>query len=305
FDVILIETVGTGQDEVDIAGMADVTVVVLAPGSGDDVQAIKAGVMEIADVFVINKADLPGAERLEQDIRAMQSFGGPDERRVAAAIRRVSASEGQGIDDLLGVIEEVPTAQATGSSAELVWRNRLRHMLRDHFYNAIPESELDRHAHSVAARSESPYAAVDWIAQSMLVLSAVKSGIEIDHLGIAVRSLAEGLRFYADQLGIQDVHTETVDVERVKVAMLPVGDARIELLEPTGEDSTIAKFIATRGPGLHHVALRVDDLEATVRRLIEANARILNQPRAGAGGHLYVFVHPASTGGVLLELIQR
>ncbi|HEX4808077.1 MAG TPA: methylmalonyl-CoA epimerase [Bryobacteraceae bacterium] len=129
--------------------------------------------------------------------------------------------------------------------------------------------------------------------------------IDIDHLGIAVNSLAEALRFYSDQLGIENVQTETVAAEGVNVAMLPAGGPRIELLEAIGGDSTIAKFIAKRGPGLHHVALRVDDLAATVERLALAGARLLNEPRPGAGGHLYVFVHPASTGGVLLELIQR
>jgi methylmalonyl-CoA epimerase len=129
--------------------------------------------------------------------------------------------------------------------------------------------------------------------------------IDIDHLGIAVSSLAEGLQFYSDQLGMENVHTETVPAEGVNVAMLPAGASRIELLEPIGPDSTIAKFIARRGPGLHHIALRVDDLAATAERLAKNGARLLNEPRIGAGGHLYVFVHPASTGGVLLELIQR
>jgi methylmalonyl-CoA epimerase len=87
--------------------------------------------------------------------------------------------------------------------------------------------------------------------------------------------------------------------------MLPTGESRIELLEPTGPDSSIAKFIEKRGPGLHHVALRVPDLTAAVERLRASGARLLNEPRTGAGGHLYVFVHPASTGGVLLELIQE
>jgi methylmalonyl-CoA epimerase len=87
--------------------------------------------------------------------------------------------------------------------------------------------------------------------------------------------------------------------------MLPAGGPRIELLEPTGPDSTIAKFIEKRGEGLHHVAVKVSDLAATVDRLRSQGARLLNEPRAGAGGHLYVFVHPSSTGGVLLELIQQ
>jgi methylmalonyl-CoA epimerase len=127
----------------------------------------------------------------------------------------------------------------------------------------------------------------------------------IDHLGIAVKSLDEALVFYRDQLGLEVSHRETVEHERVKVAMLPLGEPRIELLEPTEPDSVIAKFIEKRGEGLHHVAIRVPDLNASVEKLKAANARLLNQPRQGAGGHLYVFVHPSSTGGVLLELIQE
>lgn len=304
FDVVIIETVGTGQDEVDIASMANVTVVVLAPGAGDDVQAIKAGIMEIADVFAINKSDLPGAAQLEQDIRAMQSLGAPNVGRVPAPLRRVSASTGEGFEDLVRVITELSTTHASGPSSELAWRGRLRHMLRYHLENAVSTSEIERHAHSVAVREESPYAAVDDIVRKFLK-SPTPSGVDIDHLGIAVRSLDESLRFYTDQLGLRDALIETVPVEKVRVAMLPVGEARIELLESIESDSTIAKFLEKRGPGLHHVALRVDNLTDAVSRLLAANTRLLNQPRAGAGGHLYVFVHPNATGGVLLELIQR
>jgi len=133
--------------------------------------------------------------------------------------------------------------------------------------------------------------------------------VEIDHLGIAVRSLEEALRFYGGVLGMEVKGRETVEAERVHVAMLPAGtgtgSARVELLEASDESSTIAKFIEARGPGLHHVALRVDDLAAAANRLQSAGARLVNEPRQGAGGHTYVFVHPASTGGVLLELIQK
>lgn len=133
--------------------------------------------------------------------------------------------------------------------------------------------------------------------------------VEIDHLGIAVRSIDEALKFYELLLGMRVTQQELVPVERVKVALLPAGSnvapSRIELLEATEEDSTIARFIEKRGPGLHHVALRVDDLAAVVARLKESGARLMNEPRAGAGGHIYVFVHPASAGGVLLELIQK
>jgi len=129
--------------------------------------------------------------------------------------------------------------------------------------------------------------------------------LEIDHLGIAVRNLDEQLSFYRDILGMPVAHQETVAVEHVKVAMLPAGETRIELLEPTGDESAIARFIAKRGPGLHHLAVKVDNLPETVERLRQHGAKLLNEPRAGAGGHTYVFVHPESTGGVLLELIQK
>jgi methylmalonyl-CoA epimerase len=129
--------------------------------------------------------------------------------------------------------------------------------------------------------------------------------MRIDHLGIAVASLEKALIFYEQQLGMTVSLRETVENEKVKVAMLPAGDSRIELLEATGPDSVIAKFIEKRGEGLHHVAVKVPDLAATVARLKQSGARLLNDARPGAGGHLYVFVHPSSTGGVLLELIQE
>ena len=104
-------------------------------------------------------------------------------------------------------------------------------------------------------------------------------------------------------------HMETVAIEQVSVAMLPAGTAsdspRIELLEAANADSTIAKFIEKRGPGLHHIALRVDNLAEALNRLRQTGGRILNEPRRGAGGHLYSFIHPASAGGVLIELIQK
>ncbi len=127
----------------------------------------------------------------------------------------------------------------------------------------------------------------------------------IDHLGIAVKSLAQARKFY-ENLGLEIHGEETVESEKVKVAMVTVGESRIELLEPTSDDSTIAKFLAKRGEGMHHLALHVDNLQAAVDKLKASGARLINEDiRIGAGGHLYVFVHPQSTGGVLLELVQE
>jgi methylmalonyl-CoA/ethylmalonyl-CoA epimerase len=127
----------------------------------------------------------------------------------------------------------------------------------------------------------------------------------IDHLGIAVKSLAQAKKFY-QTLGLEITDEEVVESEKVKVAMIPLGDSRIELLEPTGPDSTVAKFLEKRGEGLHHVALHVPDLSHAVEELKASGARLISDEiKVGAGGHLYVFVHPSSTGGVLLELVQE
>jgi methylmalonyl-CoA/ethylmalonyl-CoA epimerase len=126
----------------------------------------------------------------------------------------------------------------------------------------------------------------------------------IDHLGVAVKSLAAARTFYED-LGLSVVGEETIEGEQVRLAMVPVGESRIELLEATSPQSAIARFIAKRGEGLHHIALRVNDLAATVERLKQKGTRLVSDDiKVGAGGHLYVFVHPSSTGGVLLELCE-
>jgi methylmalonyl-CoA/ethylmalonyl-CoA epimerase len=130
------------------------------------------------------------------------------------------------------------------------------------------------------------------------------SDLKLDHIGIAVASLAEGAAFY-EALGLEVTGTDEVPEQGVKVAFLPVGDTRLELLEPTGPDSPIAKHLEKRGPGMHHLCVRVDDIEATMRRLADAGYRLLSdEPQPGAHGCKVCFVHPKSTGGVLLELSQ-
>lgn len=160
-DVVMIETVGVGQDEVEIASLADVTVVVLMPGLGDDVQAIKAGIMEVADVFAINKSDLPGAERLEQEIRAMQSLGSEAHRANAAPVRRVVATEGKGLEELLKLVEEIFAKRQRKNARAETWVVRLRELLRDRLLSALPEEDIEIHAGRVAAKTEDPYSAVD------------------------------------------------------------------------------------------------------------------------------------------------
>jgi methylmalonyl-CoA/ethylmalonyl-CoA epimerase len=130
--------------------------------------------------------------------------------------------------------------------------------------------------------------------------------MKIDHIGIATRGIEESLSFWRDALGLEVKHTETVEEQGVRVAMLPVGEPRVELLEPTGPDTPVAKFLEKRGPGIHHVAVRVADIRAALARLKAGGARLIDEePRVGAGDCLVAFVHPAASGGVLLELVQH
>ena len=253
---ILIETVGVGQDEVDVIGLADVTVLVLVPGMGDEVQSLKAGLMEVADIFVVNKSDRGGAEMVEQEIVALQGLVAERGGWVPPVVRTV-ATTGEGVVELMEAVRRC--AAEKGS-------RRVR------FGDAGSDGGL-------------------------------RQDLRLDHLGVAVKSIAAARGFY-EALGMVVSHEETVEHEKVKTAMLPLGESRIELLEPTEEDSTIGKFLAKRGEGLHHIAVRVDGIDALFARLTAQGMRLASDSvRVGAGGHRYFFVHPASTGGVLLEIV--
>lgn len=129
---------------------------------------------------------------------------------------------------------------------------------------------------------------------------------QIDHIGIAVGDLGEALKFYRDALGLEVEAPEEVASQRVRAHFIPTGESAIELLEATSDDSPIAKYVAKRGPGIHHLTLRVEDIRAVLARLKEKGVRLIDEaPRPGAHGSLVAFIHPASTHGVLVELKQR
>ena len=162
-DVILIETVGVGQDEVEIAKLADATVVVLVPGMGDDVQAIKAGIMEIADVFVINKSDQPGADQLEREIKAIQSLSTRKDRWVPPVIR-ATATDGQGITEALAAVRSFLARGGAKDRAVANWHLRLREMLRERLLERFSDINFQAAAERVAARQEDPYSIIDgWL----------------------------------------------------------------------------------------------------------------------------------------------
>lgn len=129
---------------------------------------------------------------------------------------------------------------------------------------------------------------------------------KIDHLGIAVRSIEETSRFYRDVLGLKCTGIEEVSGQKVRVAFFLIGQVRIELLEPTAADSPIAKFLEKKGPGIHHVAYRVDDISASLEALKKSGVRLIDEtPHEGAHGASIAFLHPKSTGGVLTELCEH
>jgi methylmalonyl-CoA epimerase len=130
--------------------------------------------------------------------------------------------------------------------------------------------------------------------------------MKIDHIGIATSKIDDALALWRDALGLQVDFTEEVTEQGVRVAMLPIGETHIELLEPLSEDSPVGKFLQKGGPGIHHVAIKVSDIRASLAELKEKGTRLIDEiPRRGAGGCLVAFVHPSSANGVLLELVQQ
>jgi LAO/AO transport system kinase len=307
FDDVLIETVGVGQDEIEVVRLAQVNLVVLVPFMGDDVQAIKAGIMEIADAYVINKADRDGADRLEAQLRYVMQLYEGEEKDVP--IRRTVATQGEGVDELLETVDELARAQqgeGAASRRERRVQERLTRLLRDTLLQEFHEAEgaadgLAQAAARVAERQIDPHAAIDELRRARR-----GAGVRLDHLGVAVADPEAALAFWRDGLGLSVGHREEVASERVTVTMLPVGSSRVELLEPlAGDGGPVGAFLDKRGGGIHHVCLEVADIEAALGRLRAAGAQLVGEaPRPGAGGRLVAFVHPRSTGGVLVELSQ-
>jgi len=130
--------------------------------------------------------------------------------------------------------------------------------------------------------------------------------VKIDHIGIAVKSLTDTIKIYEDAIGLEVSGYDQVDDQGVRVAMLNIGESRIELLEPTGPDSPIERFMQKRGEGIHHIAVTVENIEKALERLKASGVRLVDsEPRRGAHNTRVAFIHPSSTHGVLLELVQH
>jgi LAO/AO transport system kinase len=311
-DVVVIETVGVGQDEVDIVRTADLSIVTLVPGSGDEVQALKAGIMEIADVFVVNKADREGADRTVASIEAnlsLQTFASDAWR---PPILKTEATTGRGVPELVSTIERFRThnAASQGSRRRARAEFRVRELLAQRFVQHVERQvlvagEFHHLLERIAARELDPYTAVDQIVGRALNDRHNDGSVTLDHVGIAVSNLDAALAFYRDALGLDVRPPEDVPSQRVRAHFIPAGEGALELLEGTAEDSPIAKYVAKRGPGLHHITLRVDDIEAALARLKARGVRLIDEsPRPGAHGARVAFIHPSSAHGVLVELAE-
>jgi LAO/AO transport system kinase len=320
-DIVLIETVGVGQDEVEVARLADVTVLLLVPGLGDDIQTFKAGVMEIADLFVVNKVDRAGADRVEQELTSMLSLScRPDGWRPP--IMRTVATTGQGIEELVEALDQFhkfsDNDEHAGRRRKEHWRHRLLDLLRQTLFeramaDPLLDGSLDRKIGELISHQSDPHQVVEEIIETLIpggvepgtASSSARGGVKIHHLGIAVKSLAEASPIFQKLVGKAPDSEETVSDQKVRVAVFRLGESRLELLEPTENDSAIARFLSKRGPGIHHLTLTVVDLRKTLRELESEGMKLIDrEPRVGANNEQIAFLHPSSTAGVLIELVE-
>ncbi len=284
-DYVLIETVGVGQDEIEIAGLAGTTVVVLVPGMGDDVQALKAGILEIADVFAINKADQPGADRVEHDLRAALGLvEGPQ-----PPIVRTVATEGKGVAELLDVLERLP-GRAWGRLEEAA-------------VAAHRQAGADQQT-GVSDTEPADVAQALLPAVSRLISTRVGGGDAVLNAGVGMsgeRSLTE--KSPAAETGASGDNSPAenrLGPEGTPGLAAPQSGTRVETNLDTAGKSACATFAFYAAPGLRPTPVGVPDLGAAAEQLSAAGGRLLNQPPEDAESHLYVFAEP-----VLLELIQE
>ncbi len=308
FDFVIIETVGVGQDEVDIVRTADIAVVIVVPGSGDEVQALKAGIMEIADIFVVNKADREGADRMTASIEAMLSLEDFPEGGWRPPVMSTVATTGKGVTDLVARIgtfrERTAGELGTRRRARAEWR--LREILGRSFLQhveaeVLAAGEFDGILDRIAAREDDPYGAAAAVMSRALGTGTSPAEITLDHVGVAVADAADYSALFERLFGLATDEPEQVGQHRVR--FVDTGDATLELVEPVTADAPVAKFLATRGAGLHHVCLRVQDIDAAMAALRDRGVRLIDEkPRAGAHGSRIAFIHPSSTAGLLIEL---
>ncbi len=306
YDVVMIETVGVGQDEVDIVRTADVSIVTIVPGTGDEVQALKAGIMEIADIFVVNKADREGADRTAASIETMLSLERWPDGEWKPPVMRTVATTGAGVADLVAMIDRfrAETAAAVGERRRTRAEWRLREVLGRAFMqhldaHVLGPGEFDRLLDRIAAREIDPYAAADGVLTRAL-------GAPIAHR--SRRRGGVGCAWHRSRCSRSSSGSRRRS--RRTSGSIACGSSRAA----TRPSSSSSLFHPTRrwrssspstGQGLHHLCLRVPDIDAALAALKDRGVRLIDDtPRAGAHGSRIAFIHPASTCGLLVELKQ-
>jgi LAO/AO transport system kinase len=309
YDVVIIETVGVGQDEVDIVRTADVSIVTLVPGAGDEVQALKAGIMEIADIFVVNKADREGADRTAASIETMLSLEQwPDESWKPPVVRTV-ATTGAGLPELVKTIEafRARTTEEQGARRRARAEWRLKELLSRRFMQHVDNrvlaaGEFDQLLDRIAGREIDPYAA----AESVMIRAVggeARVSMPLDHVGIAVRDAEGFISLFEGLLGLKTDAPEVIAPHRLR--FVDAGGATLELVEAVSPDAPVAKFLDKRGDALHHLCFRVADIGTAMATLKARGIKFIDElPRQGAHGSQIAFIHPGSTGGLLIELKQ-
>ncbi|MEZ5317633.1 MAG: methylmalonyl Co-A mutase-associated GTPase MeaB [Vicinamibacterales bacterium] len=308
YDIVIIETVGVGQDEVDIVRTADISIVTVVPGTGDEVQALKAGIMEIADIFVVNKADREGADRTASSIEVMLSLESWAEGTWRPPVLRTVATTGAGVPDLVETIArfrrdsrdqlgERRRARAEWRLREILGRGFMQHLDA----HVLAPGEFEATLERIADRRTDPYTAADGLLTR--AVAAGGPGLTLDHVGIAVPDAAPFVERFRDLFGLATDTPEDVGQHRVR--FVGTGGATLELVEPLTPEAPVAKFLASRGAGLHHLCVRVPDIDRAIADLTARGVRFIDTvARAGAHGSRIAFIHPSSAQGLLIELKQ-
>lgn len=314
FDYILVETVGIGQSESEIVSIADTTLLVLMPNSGDEIQLMKAGVLQLANIYVVNKSDLADASRMIQELK--ENVRAADPNAWNPPVLKASATERNGVDDILKAVFAHAEFEQKHTAGKSVQASRVKQEILQNAWSVLETKLRDQLEHwsqgaldDVLSGETTAMTAAYHLLESapLQKTQASHGGIRgINHLGIVPKDLALAQHFFTKILRLPLEGSEVVADQKVEVTFLSCPPSRLELLASTADDGPIAKFLATKGAGIQHIAFEVDDLDGWVKHLQENNVALIDEtPRRGAHHTRIIFIHPRATGGILVELVEE
>ncbi|WP_165974168.1 methylmalonyl-CoA epimerase [Marinitoga lauensis] len=295
FDKIIIETVGAGQSEIEVIFVADTILLVLSPNTGDEIQMFKAGIMEIADAYVVNKMDLPEADKFVLQLKNTLSLESETKSKI---ILPISAIRNENIKNIVNWIDNHFEEIKKTGEYEFRKKRRMKRRVR---------SSIIRNIDGIIESSNFDFEnMIDLKEKIIKYICEVDKNEKIDHIGIAVKSIEDALKLYNDLLGLEITGEEVLEDRGLKVAFIKAGDTRIELLEPLHENSEISGFLAKKGEGIHHIAYEVANVKDIISKSKELGLKPLSdEPKPGAHNTKVVFLHPKTTNGVLVELVEH